>query len=34
MKGTGICNILGALDNTADKLVQKFVLLEIIPVKK
>lgn len=34
MKETGIYNILGALDNIADKSVQKFVLLEIIPVKK
>lgn len=33
MKETGIYNILGALDNIADKSVQKCVLLEIIPVK-
>lgn len=33
MKKMGIYNILGALDNIADKFLQKFVPLEIIPVK-
>lgn len=33
MKEMGIYHILGVLDNTADKFVQKFGLLEIIPVK-